>query len=344
MTKTAIILFNLGGPDKLSSVKQFLFNLFYDRAIIDLPNPFRYFLAKFISGKRNKYACEIYKKIGGKSPILEITNRQAEDLEKELSFSGDFKVFVAMRYWHPMSKSVVEQVKKYGADEIIFLPLYPQFSSSTTKSSFEDFENEIQKQQVTAKIKKVCCYPTNNKFIEAHTNLIKEVIKKAKFDGNLQFRLLFSAHGLPQRNIEKGDPYVFQIEQTVAAIVKQLEIQDLDYQICYQSKVGRLKWTEPSLGAEIDRASQDETGVIIVPIAFTSEHSETLVELDMEYRLIAEEKNLPFYYRVKALNSDGYFMDSLVQICQNVSRKKQFCSNDSGSRICPKTFKQCIAN
>ncbi len=344
MKKTAVILFNLGGPDKISSVKRFLFNLFYDKAIIDLPNPWRYFLAKFISGRRNKVACEIYKNIGGKSPILEINNQQADNLEKILSFFGDFKVFVCMRYWHPMSKEVVSRLKEYGADEIIMLPLYPQFSSVTTKSSFEDFEKEIKKQKLSAKIKKICCYPTNSKFIQAHCSLIMETIGKAKVDGNKKYRLLFSAHGIPQKIIDKGDPYVFQIKQSVQEIISEIKIANLDYQICYQSKVGKLKWTTPSLDDELNRVAKDKIGVIIIPIAFTSDHSETLVELDIEYKKIAEEKTIPFYYRVKALNHNESFMQSLAQICKNVNQEIGFCSNDKGERICPKNFKQCISS
>ena len=349
MKKTAIILFNLGGPDQLSSVKPFLFNLFNDKAIINVPNPIRYFLAKFISFKRNKTAQEIYKNIGGKSPIVEITNELAENLEKELSHSGDFKVFVCMRYWHPMSKEVVKNVKDYNADEIIMLPLYPQFSTTTTESSFKDFEKELEKQKVTAKIKKICCYATNSKFIKSHASLLKKAINKAKTKNHHKFRLLFSAHGLPQKIIDNGDPYVFQIESSAKSIIAQLISDEnfidkkIDYQVCYQSKVGPLQWTKPSLDDEINRANKDKIGVIIVPIAFTSDHSETLVELDIEYKEMAKKQKLPFYYRVKALNSDGYFIESLVEICKNVSQKEQICSGYNGKRICPTKYIRCIA-
>lgn len=350
MKKTAVILFNLGGPDKLSAVKPFLFNLFYDKAIINLPNPLRYFLAKFIAAKRNIKASEIYIKLGGKSPILEITNSQAEALEKELSFSGNFKVFTCMRYWHPMSYLVAKKVMEYGADEIILLPLYPQFSTSTTKSSFLDFENEIRKFNANIKIKKVCCYPTNHKFILAHSFLLQKTIEEVELSHKKKkFRLLFSAHGLPQKLIDNGDPYVFQITKSTEAIIAELKKMarfkkhQIDYKICYQSKVGSLKWTSPSLDEEMERAAQDKIGVIIIPIAFVSDHSETLVELDVDFRKVAQEKNLPFYYRVKALNNNGYFIESLVEICKNVSQKNQFCSNDLGSRICPKELNKCIS-
>jgi ferrochelatase len=347
--KTAIILFNLGGPDKLTSVKPFLFNLFNDKAIIDLPNPFRFLLAKLISFKRANTAKEIYSHIGGKSPILEITNEQAENLEKELSFSGDFKVFVCMRYWHPMAKEVVAKVKDYNPDEIIMLPLYPQFSTATTESSFDDFISEIKKQKVDSKIKKICCYPTNIKFIQSHAQLIKKFINEVKYNNHKKYRLLFSAHGLPEKIINKGDPYVFQINSSCKAIIAQILSDEdfakekIDFAVCFQSKVGPLKWTTPSLDDEITRAGNDKVGIIIVPIAFTSDHSETLVELDIEYKETAEEYKLPFYYRVKALNSDGYFIESLVDICKNISLKDQDCSSDNGIRVCPKNFTKCIS-
>lgn len=349
MKKTAVVLFNLGGPDKLSSVRPFLFNLFNDRAIINLPNPFRYLLAKLISNQRNETAQEIYKNIGGKSPILEISNDQAENLEKELSFSGDFKTFVCMRYWHPMSKDVVSQIKKYGADEIIMLPLYPQFSTTTTGSSFKDFESEVQKQGLKVKLKKVCCYATNPKFIEAHVTLIEQAINQVKFSNNKKkYRLLFSAHGLPQKIIDGGDPYVFQVESSAKAIIakimsnKVVTDEKIDSKICYQSKVGPLKWTTPSLGDEIDRAANDKVGIIIVPIAFTSDHSETLVELDIEYKQMAKKKKIPFYYRVEALNSNAYLIESFTDLCKDLSNKEQKCASYNNQRICPKEFSKCI--
>ena len=348
MKKTAIVLFNLGGPDKLSSVKPFLFNLFFDKAIINLPGPLRYFLAKFISGKRAAKSRAIYEKIGGKSPIVEITNNLAENVEKELSFSGNFKVFVSMRYWHPMAPEVVKKIKEYGANEVIMLPLYPQFSTTTTESSFNDFSREVLKQKLDVILKKICCYPQNNKFIQSHAQLILKTIKQAESEHKGKYRLLFSAHGLPQKIIDQGDPYCFQINLSTEAIVaeikqdKNIKNRAIDYQICYQSRVGRLQWTKPAIDDEITRAARDKVGVIIIPIAFTSDHSETLVELDMDYREIAKELNVPFYYRVPALNSDGYFVQSLVEMCKNISNKNQICANDSGSRICPAEYKRFI--
>lgn len=239
--KTAVILFNLGGPDSLAAVKPFLFNLFNDRAIISLPQPFRYFLAKFISSKREKKAQAIYAQIGGKSPLVEFTDQQAYALEKELSFAGNFKVFVAMRYWKPLAAETVLEVKKYDPDQLILLPLYPQFSSATTESSVKNFAKEfvLQKKksdkEVVAKV--ICCYPTEPDFIKSHSLLIKQTIMKS-FADFAQFRFLFSAHGLPQKLIEQGDPYVFQITETTKKIVKNLaEIlavaeEKINFQIC----------------------------------------------------------------------------------------------------------------
>jgi ferrochelatase len=343
MKKTAVILFNLGGPDSQKSVKGFLFNLFNDKAIIGLVQPFRFLLAKLISSRRNKKAQAIYAQIGGKSPILETTNAQAEALEKELSYLGNYKVFVSMRYWHPFAKDVVKKVKEYQPDEVIFLPLYPQFSTTTTASSFEDFHHRLKKAKVSGLLKYVCCYPTNPQFISAHCRLIKQAINKTTSAGFDDFRLLFSAHGLPQKVIDAGDSYCFQVKASVDAIIKELNHDKIDHKICYQSKVGPLQWTGPSLEVEISRAALDKKAVIIVPIAFVSDHSETLVELDIEYKELAHKKKIPFYCRVPALNVDGYFIKALLDICQRTSAVEFACNGgDFGTKICPKNFTKCL--
>ena len=341
--KTAVVLFNLGGPDNLKSVRGFLFNLFNDKAIIGLKQPLRFLLAWIISSSRNKKAQNIYAAIGGKSPILETTNAQAEALEKELSFLGNYKVFVSMRYWHPMSKGVVKKIKEYQPDEIILLPLYPQFSTTTTASSFDNFHKELKKQKIVAQIKYICCYPTNPQFISAHCRLIKQAINNTTSTGFGNFRLLFSAHGLPQKIIDAGDPYCYQIKASVDAIVAELEETNLDYKICYQSKVGPLEWTKPSLEFEIKRAALDKKSLIIVPISFISDHSETLVELDIEYKELAYQNKIPFYYRVPAFNLDGYFIKALFDICKRISEADIECSGgDFGIKICPNNFQKCI--
>ncbi len=246
--KIAVVLLNLGGPDDQSAVQNFLFNLFYDKAIISLPNPFRFFLAKFISSKRAPIAKHIYQQIGGGSPILAETKKQADALEKKLNENSvdKYKLFISMRYWHPFSSEALSEVKKYHPDEVILLPLYPQFSASTTWSSIEDWKKNAEKLKINYPIKTICCYPSNEKFIAAHVALIEK--SKVKIPDQSKVRILFSAHGLPKKNIVAGDPYQHQIEKTVEQIVKKLSIKNLDFVICYQSKVGRLQW----LGASTD--------------------------------------------------------------------------------------------
>lgn len=352
--KTAVILFNLGGPDKPESVKPFLFNLFNDKAIISLPQPFRFLLAKLISSKREKTAQEIYANLGGKSPLLDLTIGQSDALEKELSFIGNFKVFTCMRYWKPFSTDIISKVASYEPDQIIALPLYPQFSSATSDSSIQDFLKVLKKHKSSfkdnLKTKVVCCYPIEKDFILSHSNLIKKSLSK-HYCGNISdFRFLFSAHGLPQKVIDKGDPYVFQVQQTMTAVTKHLAQSlniaedELDAQICFQSKVGPLKWTSPSLDQELKRVALDNKIPVIIPIAFVSEHSETLVELDIEYKEKADELGIKEYVRVPALNSDGHFIKALVDICKAVDKNKEHevFAGGCADRICPKKMKLCI--
>ena len=347
--KTAVILFNLGGPDRLSSVQNFLFNLFNDKAIISLPQPFRFFLAKLISKKRAAKARKIYEQIGGRSPLLDITNSQAHALELELSFFGNFKVFVVMRYFNPRARDVVEKVKDYDPSQIILLPLYPQFSSATSDSSVKEFTEKLSifARRISKKIpiKTVCCYPTEPDFIRAHSLLVKQTISKF-YDKNLEkFRFLFSAHGLPQKMIDAGDPYVFHVTETANQIVKNLSenFEKIDFRICYQSKVGPLKWTAPSLEHEIKRAILDKKIPVILPVSFVSDHSETLVELDIQYKKLAMKFGAKDYLRVPALNVDGHFIKALSEICKAVSLNSdsRIFSGKKMQRICPKKFKLC---
>ena len=344
MRKTAVVLFNLGGPDNLAAVKPFLFNLFNDPAIITLPQPFRIMLAWLISTLRKSKAQGIYKQLGGKSPIVELTMQQAEALEKKLQSSSDgeeYKVFFSMRHWHPMSDVVVKKVKSFAPDQVILLPLYPQFSTTTTGSSFTDWEASCAKNNFEAPTTRICCYPKDRGFIAAHAKLIKDMYWKASENGKP--RVLFSAHGLPEKMIEAGDPYQWQVEQSAEAIRQVLSIDALDYSICYQSRVGRLEWIGPSTEDEIIRACKDKVPVLIVPVAFVSEHSETLVELDIDYRKLAEAHNIPSYWRVPALNSDGMFIEALSDICLGVEKDSQ-TKPVVGQRLCPNSFGKCICS
>ena len=332
--KSAVILFNLGGPDKLESVEPFLFNLFNDPAIISIPSIIRYPLAKFISKRRAPIAKNIYKEIGNKSPILELTQKQAESLENFLITKGDYKCFVVMRCWHPRASQVVKQVKEYNPDEIILLPLYPQYSASTTGSSIEEWNDICKKENYKVKTKIVCCYPTENNFLESHANLIKKILKTLD---NKNFKLIFSAHGLPENKIKKGDPYQWQIEKTVEGIMSKLSSENLEFLISYQSRVGPLKWIGPSTDDVIIKYSKEKKGIIIVPVAFVSEHSETLVELDIEYKKLAEKNGCAFYKRVPALGIEENFIKGLAEMVLQKKTRGNFVS----SIMCPNKFIKC---
>jgi ferrochelatase len=349
MAKRAVILFNLGGPDSLKAVKPFLFNLFNDKAIINLPQPGRWLLAKLISGLRNKKAQGIYKHLGGKSPLLPLTTEQAEALEKMLNERADgdeYKVFVCMRYWHPMTDMVVKKTKAFAPDHVTLLPLYPQYSTTTTGSSLDEWHKQCEKAAFKVPTTAVCCYPADRGLVAAHVKLIKEMYWKASEHGKP--RVLFSAHGLPQKIIDAGDPYQWQVERTVAAITQVLSIDELDAQTCYQSKVGRLEWIGPSTEEEIKQAGKDKVPVLVVPVAFVSEHSETLVELDIDYRKMAEAAGVLGFYRVQALNMEHFFIESLADMCLEDAKDNALSDGRvrpaGKERICPRSYGQCACN
>jgi ferrochelatase len=336
--KTAIVLFNLGGPDNLEAVRPFLFNLFKDPAIIGAPLPIRYFLAWMISKRRSPIAQEIYKKIGGKSPIVPQTLQQAQALENALSSYGQVKTFVCMRYWHPMSEQVVQEVASYQPDQVILLPLYPQFSTSTTASSLKDWNETAPKIGLDVPTYSVGCYPTQSDFIQAHCALIREHLSKASNPSSV--RILFSAHGLPEKIIEAGDSYQWQVEQTSQAIVDALDIEHLDWNVSYQSRVGPLKWIGPSTDEEIQLAGKEAKTLLVVPVAFVSEHSETLVELDMEYAELAHHAGVAEYIRVPALGIQSDFIQALATLCLEVEHAGS-CSSHARKRLCPPQFSKC---
>lgn len=337
--RVAVILFNLGGPDKPESVQPFLFNLFQDPAIIGVPQPFRWLLAKLISSRRAPIAREIYEHIGGKSPLLELTMEQADALEQDCANLGEVKAFICMRYWHPMSPETVANVKAFAPDKIVLLPLYPQFSTTTSGSSIEDWLKQARKAGLTAPTVEVCCYPREQGWISAQAKLVSEMYRKAS--GDKKPRVLFSAHGLPKKVIEKGDPYQWQVEQTSQAVVEAMAIDGLDWVVCYQSRVGPLEWIGPSTEDEIARAGKDDVALIVVPIAFVSEHSETLVELDIEYGELAEEAGVPAYHRVPAVGTHADFIAAIANLVKRAVAHDGSCISGEGERLCPSAHSQC---
>jgi len=333
--KKAVILFNLGGPDNLDAVEPFLFNLFNDPAILSLPGILRYPLAKLISKRRTPIAKGIYKEMGGSSPILEQTQMQAKAIEESLKTQeDDYKCFIVMRCWNPRAEKVIKEVKSFDPDEIILLPLYPQYSDSTSGSSIKEWLEKCKENHVDAETKTVCCYPTEDNFILSHINLIKETISLKNLENTI---IIFSAHGLPENKIKKGDPYQWQVEKTVEKIVNKLELKKMNFILSYQSRVGPLKWIGPATDSVILEQSKKNKKIVLIPIAFVSEHSETLVELDIEYKKLALENGCKKYIRIPAITCHNDFINSLKTSILRASNEGKYTS----SITCPKNFKKC---
>jgi ferrochelatase len=333
--RKAIILFNLGGPDSLGAVQPFLFNLFNDQAIISLPGMLRYPLAKFISKRRTPVAKAIYAEMGGKSPILKETQTQGDAIEKTLKEESDeYKCFIVMRCWNPRATDVIKKVKEFQPRQIILLPLYPQYSNATSGSSIKEWLDICKKENLKTETKIICCYPTEKDFILAYASLIKDKINLNKLS---ETTLVFSAHGLPVNKIKQGDPYQWQVENTVNHLVKKLSIKNLNYILSYQSRVGPLKWIGPSTETIIKEEAKKEKIIIVVPVAFVSEHSETLVELDIEYKKLAVQNGSKDYIRVPAVTANKDFINSLKSSILSASNGGRFTS----SIRCFEKFKKC---
>lgn len=309
--KIAIVLFNLGGPDNQKNVRPFLKNLFSDKAIIDLICPLRFTLAWLISTLRAPKAKPLYKLMGGGSPLLPNTIAQKEALENKLikKFPDfEIKTFICMRYWNPMAKEVASKVMDFSPDEVILLPLYPQYSMTTTGSSIIDWLKNYKKPCHV-----INQYPVMSGFISASVHSI--MFEWDKLGSPQNVRILFSAHGLPQKIIDAGDPYEKQIYETYEAI-KNILPPFFDTKVCFQSRVGPLKWLSPSTNDEIVKAGREKIGVIVYPIAFVSEHIETLVELDIEYKEMAHELGVPFYGRAKTVSCNDDFISGLADLVE----------------------------
>jgi ferrochelatase len=346
--RTAIVLFNLGGPDTLESVQPFLFNLFNDKAIFNLPQPIRGWLAAMVAKRRAPIATEIYRHLGGGSPLLANTEAQAEALRAALQRGGDVRVFIAMRYWHPFTAQTVADVQEWKPDEVVLLPLYPQYSTTTTASSLGAWREAAKSLKLIASTRAICCYPTAPGFIQAMAEAIVPVLHQAAQYGAP--RLLLSAHGLPEKVVKGGDPYQHQCELTAHAIVAAIAKTDpdwaeLDWSVCYQSRVGPLKWIQPSTDGEIRRAGEDRAPVVVAPIAFVSEHSETLVEIEIEYRAMAAKLGVPYFARAPAVATAPGFIEALASLARLAQNDGASIQSGCGGRLCPPSFKGCpLAN
>lgn len=312
--RIAVVLFNLGGPDDAATVQPFLFNLFRDPAIIGLPGFVRTPLARLIASRREASAQANYAMMdaGGGSPLKGETEAQMDALEVALGplLAGDeVRTFMAMRYWHPLTEEAAADVAAWGPDEIVLLPLYPQFSTTTTRSSLKAWKAAYAG---SGRTRAICCYPRLDGWVEAQAEGIRIKQAEAERDHPGQpIRVLFSAHGIPEKLVTReGDPYQEQVEATVAAVAARAGLGD--WLLCYQSRVGPLKWLGPSTPDAIRAAGAEGLGLIVTPIAFVSEHIETLVELDIEYAELAHEVGVHPYLRAPAVRVSPAFIGGLA--------------------------------
>ena len=249
-----------------------------------------------------------------------------------------------MRYWHPRSDETAAEVAAFGPDRVILLPLYPQYSTTTVGSSVADWRRAALAAGLRAETRTVCCYPAEHGFVEAVAAKTAEGLRAVA--AHEQVRVLFSAHGLPKKVVDGGDPYQWQVEQSAAAVTRRLGELDpawttLDSVVCYQSRVGPLEWIGPSTDDEVTRAGRDGVAVVLVPIAFVSEHSETLVELDIEYGALARKEGVAAYHRVPTVDDSEAFIAGLARLAESaVAGTAAVCSSDGG-RLCPAAFGRC---
>ena len=340
--RVAVVLFNLGGPDSPAAIKPFLVNLFRDKAILRVPLPVRIPLSRVIARARLKPATANYAILGGKSPLLGLTEEQARALQAALP-ELEARCFIAMRYWHPFSLEAVRAVQAWDPDEVLLLPLYPQYSTTTTGSSLSAWREAAMQAGFAASTTALCCYHSDPGYLRSAASLVRDAYDDARRQlgpGN-KLRILFSAHGLPETIVKRGDPYQFQIERTVAGILRALDRPGVDSAVCYQSRATPQKWLDPSTEQEIDLAAADGTAVLVVPVAFVSEHSETLVELDVEYAELAREKGVPGYFRAPAANAQPAFIAALAELVRGALGRGPGLCSFAGGRVCPARHTDC---
>ena len=314
-----VLLFNLGGPETLDDVKPFLFNLFSDPDIIRLPwRALQKPLAWLISTLRYKLSRGYYEKIGGGSPLRRITDEQARALEKALARRNlTARAYVGMRYWQPFLEDAIEAIRRDEISYLVVLPLYPQFSISTTGSSLNRMNALIGANGAAARrVSVIEKWHDDPNYLDALTATIDEQLVSFPDQNPSRVHIVFSAHSVPVRYIEEGDPYLDQIKQTVSSVMDRVG-RDRPHSLSFQSKVGPVKWLRPSTDETIRKlASEGVSRVLLVPVSFVSEHIETLYELDILYRHVAEEVGIAHYRRVPALNCRPDFIEALAGLVE----------------------------
>ena len=335
MTQTAIVLFNLGGPGDLAAVEPFLVNLFSDREIIQLPGgaALQPTMARLIAKLRGPSVRENYQRIGGGSPQLRITREQAEDLEQRLNAQSngdqDFRVFIAMRYSRPSSADALEAIAAAGIRRIVTLTLFPHYSKATTGSSRNEFDRALASPRWAGQfeVSHIDHYATDPRYVDAVTETVRVTWNEIPADRRARAVLLFSAHGLPQRFIDEGDPYVSHIDATRFAVLERLKLPNRQL-IAYQSRTGPVRWIGPGTEETIrELAEEGVTDVLVIPLSFVSDHIETLYEVDMLFADAARAAGIRGYYRTPALNAHPLFIEALTGLVhEHLWRPQDSCT------------------
>ncbi len=316
MNKTAVLLLQMGGPDSLEAIQPFLYNLFSDRDIIRIGPAFlQPAIARFISRRRSKKVSEYYKKIGGRSPIRELTQQQAEELEKALGDS--YRCFVAMRYWKPFTHEAVTAIKNEGISKVIVLSLYPHYSRATVGSSINELNRVLEQSGIKIDLSYVRQFYDHPLYIAALSEKIESGL--SGFADHSKVQLVFSAHGLPQSFIDSGDPYLEHIQTTVRLTMERFA--DVSHHLAFQSRAGPVKWLEPSTEAKIaELASAGCKQLLMVPLSFVSDHIETLYEIDIQYKEEAAALGISDFRRTEALNSSPAFIACLADLVRTANQ------------------------
>ena len=332
--KIGVVLLNLGGPDSLDAVEPFLYNLFVDPDIINFPGSFlfRKPLARLISSKRYPKIQEQYKQIGGKSPLKDFTLGQAKLLEESLNERFPARVFAAMRYWHPFTEEVLDELERENITKVILLPLYPQYSMATTESSVKEWKKQLALRGNTSiEWTLVDHYYDFPPYIDACVERVDQGLEKFPVEKRDKVDILFSAHGTPMKLVRQGDPYSGHICETVTAVMHRGGWTN-SHHLCFQSKVGPQKWLTPSTPDTIeDLAKKGVKNMLAVPIAFASDHLETLFEVGIEFKHLAKEAGVEQFEVTEGLNYSEKFIDALAQLvfqkAKNFETKTASASN-----------------
>ncbi len=312
MVEKGVLLLNLGGPDSLEAVQPFLYNLFSDRDIIHLP--FQKGFARFLSLVRSRKVRRRYARIGGRSPILDITLKQALALEERLE---GCKCYVGMRYWHPTLEEALWEVKEDGIKELVILPLYPQYTRATTGSCLAELERVKETLGLAFKERRIESFYDDPGYLDALAEKVRDGL--SAFGNPDRVQVVFSAHSIPQRFLDEGDPYIDHIRGTIDGVWKR--VGEMGWHLAYQSRTGPVKWVGPGLGETLKNlAEKGHRDVLVVPISFVSDHIETLYEIDIQYREYAESLGIDNFRRTESLNTSEKFIDALAGMVLNIQK------------------------